>query len=816
MTKGKKDLADSLFSQKRAEEQLKNRILEITIPSKNNSLQQTSEADFRRINDELMLAKIELELQNVELRNALMQADVAVAMYDFTPVGYFALKSDGIITLINKSGADMLGEERSRLGNKNIQDYIAKDYIPVFNDFLQKAGISKKKETCELAFVSKNNPSACVFVYVEGIVSGRDKCMVTAINIGEQKRAEDEVTKQIKFFEQVFAQSSVSTQIMDKDGWCLRINPRLTQLFGVQPEDIEGRKYNIFKDETLIRKCFIPRIEKVFSEGLTFEDEVLFDIGLTADAMNIKVAEKRKQWVHFWMYPIFDDQGMVSHVILQHFDISERKKNEERLNNSETRYRTLFESAKDGMVILDSESGQIMDVNPYLCQLLDYTIDELRGKEFWKMGIFRSDTEANDILTELQRHGYLRIENILLQTKYGKTIHVEFTCNAYTMNDQKVIQCNIRNITERIKAEKEIHKLRKAIEQGPSSIIITNAEGKIEFVNNKFTELTQYQPIEVLGKNPRIFNPGHLTEEQYSELFEVLKSGRTWEGKVMNRRKDHTTFQEETSISAVKNLDGSISNYILIQNDISEKQQIINDLIQAKEKAIESDLLKTAFLANMSHEIRTPLNSIIGFSELMTDSDFDHEQLYHFARIINNSGNKLLCIISDIMDLSKIEAGEVKVEKRRLSVNQLIIDIQKEYLFKAIEKGLELRIDPLNDTEDIYIESDENKLRQVLINFVGNAIKFTEKGSIELGMRRYGDFVQIQVKDTGIGIPAPYQEKIFERFRQVESAYSKKYGGNGLGLAISKALVELLGGNVGMETEHGVGSTFYFTVPLPK
>jgi signal transduction histidine kinase len=165
------------------------------------------------------------------------------------------------------------------------------------------------------------------------------------------------------------------------------------------------------------------------------------------------------------------------------------------------------------------------------------------------------------------------------------------------------------------------------------------------------------------------------------------------------------------------------------------------------------------------------------------------------------------------MDLSKIEAGQVQVKKTILSVNQLITDIQKEYSFKAIEKGIELRLDPSNKKEKISIESDENRLRQVLVNLVGNAIKFTEKGFIELGIKITGEFVQFHVKDTGIGIPKEFHDTIFERFRQVETAYTRKYGGNGLGLPISKSLVELLGGKIWMESEKGKGSTFYFSIP---
>lgn len=492
----------------------------------------------------------------------------------------------------------------------------------------------------------------------------------------------------------------------------------------------------------------------------------------------------------------------------------EHKKNEIRQKASEARYRKLFESSKDGILILDTPNGNIIDVNPFFCQLLGYSQKELINKSLWNIGIFRNISDTEELIKELQDKDYICYDNILLSTKNGKPLHVEFTVNSYWVEQQKIVQCNIHDITERIQAEKKIHTLGKAVEQGPTAITITDAEGKIEFVNNKFSELTQYQPTDVIGKNARIFHAGHLPKEEYAALWETLKSGKTWEGQVMNRRKDRTYFWEEITISAVKGLDGMITNYILLQNDISEKKQIIQDLILAKEKAIESDMLKTAFLANMSHEIRTPLNSIIGFSELMIDDEFDQNQLTHFAKIINSSGIKLLSIISDIMDLSKIEAGEIKVDKRKLSVNQLIANIQKEYLFKAIEKGLEIRIDPLISSKEIFIDSDENKLRQILFNFVGNAIKFTEKGTIEIGMEQKDGYVHIRVKDTGIGIPAQYQDQIFERFRQVESAYSRKYGGNGLGLAISKALIELLGGQVGMQTEQGKGSTFYFTVPV--
>jgi signal transduction histidine kinase len=259
--------------------------------------------------------------------------------------------------------------------------------------------------------------------------------------------------------------------------------------------------------------------------------------------------------------------------------------------------------------------------------------------------------------------------------------------------------------------------------------------------------------------------------------------------------------------------DGGTLWYGII-TDITKRKQSEIELIEAKEHAVESDRLKSFFLANMSHEIRTPLNSIIGFSDLLVDPFFGNDMHGKFARIIRENGNNLLTIISDIMDFSKIEAGQVQVNKTVLSINQIITDIHREFSLKANEKGIEFRLDLPNPEEEILIRSDQDRLRQILVNLVGNAIKFTAKGFIGMVVKRTEDIVQFQVYDTGIGISKEFHEQIFERFRQVEASDTRKYGGNGLGLAISKSLVELLGGSMWMESERGKGSTFYFTIQI--
>jgi len=786
----------------KAEELLKAKRSTSTLHVNNRDELRLSDADILKLNYELEVHQIELELQNEELQEQVNKAETAIALYDFSPVGSFTLEPDGTIDQLNLSGAKMLGVDRLSLSGKNIKLFISSNTLPFFNDFLMKAFETSSKQSCEVMLVTNRNSN---FIHFEGIVSNNEqKCYLTALDITERTLSEKALKENEEKY-RLMVDLSPDAVFIHSNGEIIFANAAALTFSGASSfEQIQNKAIIDFVHPDY-RNIAEERNKNIYEsqEPSTYIQKKF--INLNNEVLDVEVVGM----------PISYMGKPAIQTIVR--DITMRKMAEEKLIISESRYRRLFESAKDGILILDAESGQILDANPHLIQMLEYSQDELLDKKLWEIDVFKKIDKSKEAFLKLQNKEYFRFENMPLETKNGKPINVEFVSNRYQVDQKNVIQCIVRDITERINAEKEIHALEKAIEQGPSSIVITNAEGKIEFVNNKFTALTMYSLDEVKGRSPRIFNPGRLSKDEFVELWESLKKGETWEGEVLNRRKDFTQFWEEVSISAVKNSAGTISNYILIQNDISEKKRIMTDLISAKEKAEESDQLKSAFLANMSHEIRTPLNSIIGFSELMADPDFDLTQQYHFAQIIYNSGNKLLSIISDIMDLSKIEAGEVQLSKRLLSVNQLMIDIHKEYLFNAIEKGIELILDISDSNEaDVIIESDENKLRQILINFVDNAIKFTDTGFVQIGVKHIENFVEFHIKDTGIGIPIQFQDHIFERFRQVESAFTRKHGGNGLGLAISKALVELLGGKVWMETEQSVGSTFYFSIPIKQ
>jgi PAS domain S-box-containing protein len=253
-----------------------------------------------------------------------------------------------------------------------------------------------------------------------------------------------------------------------------------------------------------------------------------------------------------------------------------------------------------------------------------------------------------------------------------------------------------------------------------------------------------------------------------------------------------------------------------IFQDITDRKINETELISAKEKAEESDRLKTAFLHNISHEIRTPMNAIVGFCALLGEPEADYQTRQAYIEIIMQGSNHLLSIISDIMDISNIEANLVKIAKNEISLNAALKSLYTQFLPKANERKIRFICKTGLSDADALIITDSTKLNQILSNLISNAFKFTDKGSVDVEYRKEGYFLQFRVTDTGIGIPKKFHRKIFDRFYQVENSETRLYEGTGLGLAISSAYVEMLGGKMWLSSKPGKGTTFYFTLPYQK
>lgn len=350
-----------------------------------------------------------------------------------------------------------------------------------------------------------------------------------------------------------------------------------------------------------------------------------------------------------------------------------------------------------------------------------------------------------------------------------------------------------------------------AIEKAPVSIIITDKLGIIEYANSKFTDTTGFQLHELVGKTPAVLKSGNQTASVYTHMWNEILKGNDWKGEFINKKKNGELFYADISISPIKDQTGEIKHFIGIQIDVTIDKQQRKELELAKEKAEESDTLKSLFLANLSHEIRTPMNGILGFSDLLKDAELSIEERMHYVSIIEKSGHRMLNIINDLIDISKIEAGQMTVSYEPVEICRLGKELFDFFTYEAQKKQLELIYIP--DKETCFIETDGIKITQILSNLIKNAIKFTKSGTIEYGFIIEDNDIRFFVKDTGIGIHPRLQEFIFDRFRQANLSAYKSEDGIGLGLSICKAFIEMLGGKIWVESVVDVGSTFIFTLP---
>jgi len=495
---------------------------------------------------------------------------------------------------------------------------------------------------------------------------------------------------------------------------------------------------------------------------------------------------------------------------------------EKALIESEERFRLIAEHTADTISVLDFNL-HITYVSPSVRKLRGFSAEEAITQSMDQIFTPQSLQKVDTLFAEqmaLEATGKAdptRTESLELEEycKDGSTIWVDIAISFIRDDNLKPtgILTVTRDISERKRAEENLRILSRAVEQSPASIIITDTEGKISYVNPKFTEVTGYTANEVLGQNPRILKSGEQPPEYYQHFWQTLTFGKVWYGEFHNRKKNGELFWELASVSPIFDTTGTITHFLAVKEDITTRKQTELELIKAKEKAEESDRLKSAFLANLSHEIRTPMNGILGFAELLKEPYLTGTEHLKYITIIEKSGARMLNIINDIVDISKIESGQMKVTNSITNINEQIEYIYAFFKPEAEKKGLQFFIKKRLATSETTVITDREKVNAVLTNIVKNAIKYTMDGSIILGCEKKGNDVVFCVKDTGIGIPKNRQEAIFDRFVQADIEDKKALQGAGLGLSISKAYVEMLGGKIWVTSEEKRGTSFYFTIP---
>ena len=532
------------------------------------------------------------------------------------------------------------------------------------------------------------------------------------------------------------------------------------------------------------------------------------------------------------------------------------KSKEELLRESQQQYQDLYDYAPD-MYFTIYPDGIVKSVNKYGAEYLGYSKEELIGKPVWVV-VHPDDIEdvENQISKILKKKTQQRELEFRKVRKDGSVlyVHERLQLSQDEKGNPEELKIICRDITERKKYEKELidreSQIRRFLEYSPipqiqedfsyakkyveqlkdSGIknvrkylfdhknVIYECRGRIKIigVNRAFLELFRAKDLKDLERNiERI-----ITEQSvrmFTEgLFSLLEGKTFFSGETSYFDLDNRKIEAITQWVIVPGYEKTLDQVLVTLVDMTQQKETERELIHAKQRAEESDRLKTAFLANLSHEIRTPMNAIVGFSELLRDNSLPDKEREDFLYYLNSSCDALSTLVDDLVDIAKIEAGQTKILNSecfiRSLLNELYIYFREE--IRSIKSTVELSLETTINNQFVTI-TDFFRLRQILSNLISNAIKFTNQGYIRFGCNLTDpDTLTFFVKDTGIGISKDQQHLIFDQFRQLDDSISRQYGGTGLGLAISKNLVELLGGKIWLESEQGHGAVFYFTLPV--
>jgi PAS domain S-box-containing protein len=491
--------------------------------------------------------------------------------------------------------------------------------------------------------------------------------------------------------------------------------------------------------------------------------------------------------------------------------IEKGKQTELALQESNDKYSKAFQSSPYSITITTLKDGRFMEVNDAFVSISGFSRKEALSNSVLGTTIWVDKEERNSVISALRSGKDVKGKEFQFSKKNGEIMTGLFSAKIIHVNNEPFMISSIDDITERRKDENLLkeseQKSMSIMENSADAIFITNQQGKYLYTNKAVTAMLGYTSEEMKSKTIADLSPPNKTEEATQFYKQLLNEGKCFI-EIELLKKDGSYIS--TDLNTVVLPDGTLYGSC---RDITERKKAESELIKAKEKAEESDRLKSAFLTNMSHEIRTPMNGILGFAALLKDPNISSDDQQDFIQTIQISGARLLNTINSIVDISKIESGLTGVNIKETNINEKIEFTHKFFKQEVEIKGLQFLFKNGLPTNEAIIKTDNEKVYAILTNLVRNAIKFTYEGSVIFGYEKKGEYLEFFVKDTGIGIPQRQRQMIFERFRQGSESHNRDYEGNGLGLSIAKSYVEMLGGKIWVESEECLGSTFYFTIP---
>ena len=606
-------------------------------------------------------------------------------------------------------------------------------------------------------------------------------------------------------YRRLFEAAQDAILILDGDGGkIMDANPFLINLLGFSLDELIGKELweiGFFSDVTENKKAF---------------DQLQRDGYIRYDDLPLETKDGRQVNVEFVSNVYQVDGCNVIQCNIR--DITERGQAARALKKSEVRYRRLFETAQDAILIVDTDSRKIIDANPYVINLLGYSLEELVGTELWEIGLFRDIEESKAAFDRLQRDGYIRYEDLPLETKEGKRAEVEFVSNTYDVDGQNIIQCNIRDITDRKSAERAARigaeRFRFLAESMPQMIFTAVPNGDIDYFNQQWSTFTGLSLDHIQDWRWTKFIHADDAKETSRRWRQSIKTGQPFEAQHRVRRADGVYRWHLSRATPMRDDNGHITMWISSNTDIEDQKRTEEDLSALYKEASSLNRAKDEFLATLSHELRTPMTSILGWTALLSMTTLDESARREGIATIHRSAQAQAQLIDDVLDVSRMITG-----KLRLTIEPVDMEVILRAAVSAVVPAAEAKgigIGMAFEPGLPRLGADPVRLQQVIWNLLSNALKFTPAGGhVDLRLFSRDGNVVVEVRDTGAGIIPAFLPYAFDRFAQQEGGTMRHHGGMGIGLSIVKQLVELHGGSVAVSSEgEGRGTTFTIAIPV--
>jgi len=622
------------------------------------------------------------------------------------------------------------------------------------------------------------------------------------LDITDDVRAQQAIAASEASYRQLF-QRSPSPLLLHRNGIVFDANDAAVRMFGFERmEDMKGYDLrDAYRDEDSLR-----RVE----ERIRLLETLPAGAGLPMDEFKLVSHTGRELVVQATAARLDTPQGPVSMSL--YFDVTERVQAEAASRRSQDLLRALIDTSPDLITLTELATGRYALVNKSFERMTGYTEAEVAGRTATDIGIWHDPADRDALVAAIRESGHAEELPATVRCKDGHLMSMRLSSARFEQDGHEFLVLNGRDVTASEQARLE----HDAILQNASIGIAFTRGGTFQHANPSFERMFGWRPGQLPGQPTDMIWPHRDDyDAMRSDATPILSRGLPYEMERQMLRADGSLFWCRMRGQA---LDGASprEGTIWIAEDVTERRQVDQALAAARDAAEAASRAKSAFLANTSHEIRTPLNGLLGLAQLALQPDLDEGLRRQYLGQIFDSAHSLSEIISDILDLSKIEAGKIMLETVPFGLRDTLEAVHDAYRPLADARGLALALS-IDHTVPVTVLGDPVRVRQILTNFITNAIKFTEHGSVRIhASMGSGKLVRLAVSDTGPGVDLQTQHRLFQPFSQADDSTTRRYGGTGLGLSICRELARLMGGEVGLVSKVGMGSTFWAELPLPE